>query len=124
MEWSDNLLTGVDLIDSQHMDILRMVTIFHESVKRGGGMARSNLQALISYMEAHCAAEEELLIRSRHPQYGKHRRKHTILLVNLRKFSDYVEINPLNPYTGEFIISETANWLIAHMKQMDRDIFK
>lgn len=78
IKWSDDLLTGNELIDSQHKTLIEMINDFYSAAGKGksGEKTLQLLDFLKDYILKHFAAEETLTRNSNYPEKDDHIESH------------------------------------------------
>jgi hemerythrin len=124
MEWSETLLTGVESIDAEHMELVKRANEFCVALKSliPKSELLNALHSLATFYKAHIKSEEEFLARCRYPRIRKHMKLHESLLDNIKNISGFIESNAVNPFTADFIAQATSAWLLDHIRLHDRDI--
>jgi len=78
IKWSEQLLTGNEIIDKQHKEIFERAVLMIESGKTG--KIESEAVKIIEYLEGyynrHFATEEELQKKYKYPGYEAHKETH------------------------------------------------
>lgn len=122
IEWTEELATGVDIVDRQHREIFNRYNQFLAACKSGKGREEllDILSFLAGYVEVHFAEEEKLMRASNYPDIQGHLDEHRALgkqVVSLRE-----QLAAHGPTIG--ILTETnrqlLDWLVDHIKKSDR----
>ena len=74
-EVTPDLVTGNNLIDSEHRQLFAAVNDLMDACSRGEGRAKieSTVRFLIDYVAKHFRDEEDLQVRSKYPAYPTHK---------------------------------------------------
>jgi hemerythrin-like metal-binding protein len=121
-KWSDQLLTGNEIIDQQHKEIFERTAQLIESGKTGKieSEAKRIIDYLESYFDRHFAAEEALQIKFGYPGYKAHKEMHEQCLVELseikHKFVTHGTSDTLSVESIVFML----NWLAEHINKSDK----
>ena len=77
-EFSENLVTGNELIDSQHKELIDRINKLLDSCEADNGKvtAVNTLDYLADYTDFHFSAEEKLQQEIGYPDYDKHKSVH------------------------------------------------
>jgi len=116
-QWDSNLETGYGVIDSQHMQLIKMVNRLIEasSTKKSAAAVMEALGFLTNYAVKHFADEERLQVAYAYPDYPDHKKKHDDFKVVVGGLVQRVKDE--GP-TGE-LIEEVCNtvgaWLLVHI---------
>jgi hemerythrin len=121
-EWSEELATGVDLVDQQHQEIFKRCNQFVGACKSGKGREAliETLNFLGSYVIDHFSLEETLMSEHHYPDLRQHREQHQYLTEAVRAL--HVQLSEHGPSIS--VLTETnqrlLDWLINHIKKSDR----
>jgi hemerythrin len=123
-KWSDSLLTGFPLIDSQHQEIFEQAEKFLESGRTGHSKEQLGemLTFFESYINRHLAIEEELQKQYDYPDYSSHKRLHDNYRKqywNLRKQFDH---DGAQYHLAVKAIQFTIDWLANHINYVDKSM--
>ena len=120
-EFTDDLISGNDLIDREHRMLIDLINQTLDEVNKGMGKDEllKGIHALDEYVKTHFADEERLQIESNYPQYESHKKWHTYYIKEIEKLkedfindgSTNIMINNLNKKAGE---------LLSHIRNVDR----
>lgn len=119
LSWSDDLDTGIAVIDGQHRRIVDMINQLHE-VQQSGEQAGIGqvINELVDYTSSHFAFEESMLEEAGYVFTKAHKRVHEVFI---KRVSDYqVRFNQ-----GEDIADELkallGRWLFGHIRNDDQN---
>ncbi|TAN41784.1 MAG: bacteriohemerythrin [Nitrospirae bacterium] len=122
IEWTEELATGVTIIDDQHKELFRRINALLEACSRGKGkeeIARV-IQFLEDYVISHFSEEEERMQQSSYPAYAEHKAQHEEFKRNFAEVKQLFETNG----PAVFVVIKTnhvvIDWLKAHIKRIDR----
>nr|WP_272494123.1 bacteriohemerythrin [Stenotrophomonas mori] len=118
MVWQDDLNTGVEVIDRQHMRIVEMLNHLHVTQKNLERVAVGEvINELIDYTMSHFAFEEELMEEAGYPFCAAHKRVHEVFIKRVTEYRMRFE-------AGEDITDELRNmlsrWLFNHIRGDDK----
>jgi len=123
-QWRDYLTTGHDLIDAQHQELFKRITMLTQACRRDKGQGEISrlLDYLGEYVLTHFAAEQELLVSIGSSRYEEHKAAHDNFteVVNVLR-SRFMEEGATFNLTVE-INSVAVDWLTRHICTMDRDL--
>ena len=116
--WQDDLNTGIEVIDHQHMRIVEMINHLHMAEKNLERAAVAEVvDELVDYTLSHFAFEEALMEEAGYPFSHAHKRVHEI-------FSKRVQEYRLRFQAGENVTHELramlARWLFNHIRGDDK----
>jgi hemerythrin len=116
--WQDDLNTGVEVIDHQHMRIVEMLNHLHVTQKSMERVAVGEvIDELIDYTLSHFAFEEELMEEAGYPFCAAHKRVHEVFIKRVSEYRMRFE-------SGEDITDDLRNmlsrWLFNHIRGDDK----
>lgn len=123
-QMSDDLLTGNNLIDSEHKQLFDAINNLLEACAKGEGRVQitKTTKFLYDYTSKHFADEERLQIQSRYPEYQNHKQMHESFKKSVQEVSKKLEEQgPTVALVGE-INSLVSGWLINHIKREDKKL--
>lgn len=124
-EFDDTLVTGDEMIDSQHKELIEKINGLLDSCETGNDKvsAVKMLDYLADYTDFHFNAEEKLQEEIEYPGIKEHKSEHD----KLRKVVDELHemlVEEEGP-TAAFVDQVNENvikWLYGHIKSFDRSI--
>lgn len=117
--WTNDLDTGIDVIDRQHrriVDYINNLEIAH--VKQDNELIGQVLDDLVDYTLSHFAFEESLQEEADYKFYKPHKKVHELFV---RRVNEYMERFKLGDDVTAEIHKMLSNWLINHIKRDDAD---
>ena len=116
--WQDDLNTGGEVIDRQHMRIVEMLNHLHVTQKSMQRVAVGEvIDELIDYTLSHFAFEEELMEEAGYPFCAAHKRVHEVFTKRVAEYR-------MRFSAGEDVTDELKNmlsrWLFNHIRSDDR----
>jgi len=119
MQWTEDLDTGINVIDEQHKRIVGYINeLDHASQTGSAAEVQQVLEGLLDYTITHFEFEEELQEKANYPFLKAHKRVHEIFMRRIAAFRERAS-------KGEDIIPELLSmlkvWLSSHIKGDDRD---
>ena len=120
IQWSDELNTDIDVIDSQHRRIVDYINNL-EDVKGLNDRAVEErvLNELVDYTLSHFAFEESLMEDSGYGYINGHKRVHQLFV---KRVSDFMQRFKLGEDITEELLMVLKAWLINHIKSDDNDL--
>ncbi len=124
IEWRENLATGYDTIDKQHMELFRRFNTLLAACNQGKGKEEVShlLIFLNDYIRLHFAEEESLQFRSGYPGYEAHKAQHDKFRGDLQELEEQFAAEgatlALVIRTNQTLIS----WLIMHISATDKEL--
>lgn len=118
IEWQECNNCGIELIDSQHRDILALINSLRDHIgTRNRVEVEQVLNRLISTVIGHFEFEEQLMAGSGYGYLNAHKRLHDRFIERLVKYSQRFD-------AGECIVEELTTFLeqwVEHHMRDDRD---
>ncbi len=124
-EFDETLITGNEMIDSQHKELIGKINVLLDSCEDGNDKltAVKTLDYLADYTDFHFSAEEKLQEEMEYPGIKEHKAEHD----KLRKVVDelhemLVEEEGPTPAFVEQVNQNVIDWLYRHIKGFDRSV--
>lgn len=124
LQWSDELSVGVEMIDNQHKELIRIANglISAVSKKRGDRVVQNVIRRLRNYTVFHFNSEEKFMEDMCYPKRGEHEAEHVILKESVKKFQRTLyEKKNLPP---DAVLDFLKIWLIKHILSADIELSK
>lgn len=88
--WSEEMSVGVDLIDSDHRALIRLINELHEAFEEDDDMALpgDTFGRLIDYIDHHFLREEAVMEASGYPTASQHKAEHGRFTHEIRYIQD------------------------------------
>jgi len=118
--WNDAYSVHIGVIDTQHKNLVSMISELHEAMAAGKGKDKLGpiLLKLIKYTQAHFATEERLMETRGYPDFPAHKAEHENLTDTVMDFHRRFQANEVG-MTVE-VMDFLANWLINHIQGSDK----
>ncbi|MBF0230451.1 MAG: diguanylate cyclase [Desulfamplus sp.] len=115
--WTDELLTGSDIIDIQHKDLISRISGF----LNGGEMPETTavtdtINFLFDYVFEHFALEEKLMMQTCYPNFDEHLEQHVYYVRYIHKLK---KNRIITRETINSIRSELLVWFLEHIAKHD-----
>jgi hemerythrin len=125
ISWRDDLSIGVELIDSQHKELLARFDMLLTACRQGKGSEEllHLLNFLDEYVVSHFGDEEVLQRQSGFPGYDDHHREHVAFIGRVAELKERmrsdgsVQIDHVLD-TNKLLL----DWLIRHISVRDREV--
>lgn len=120
IQWSDELSVGINSIDKQHKELIKMINELNDALQ--AGQANQKLAAIFEglavYTVTHFGYEEELFAQYGYSESAEHKNEHRALTQQVKDLQQKME-------EGDFIISVEVmvflkDWLINHILKTDK----
>lgn len=119
MQWSEDLETGIQVIDDQHKRIVQYINELDHAIRTGDrNEVNRVIEGLLDYTITHFEFEEELQRRAEYPFLKAHQRVHEIFI---RKLSSLRERFDNGENVSGELLSMLKVWLSSHIKGDDQD---
>ena len=116
--WQEDLNTGIEVIDRQHMRIVEMINhldIAQKSLERSA--VAEVIDEMIDYTLSHFAFEEELMEEAGYPFSHAHKRVHEIFA---KRVNEYRMRFQAGEDVGDDLRNMLSRWLFNHIRGDDR----
>jgi hemerythrin len=123
MLWKEDYCIGIEEIDKQHMDFIKLINRFNIIFSSGAHIFLQDriLLELSKYVAYHCVSEENLMIISKYPSMSIHQDEHKSLITTLQDKCDRLKTGNAN---GSDIIKYLFDWFLQHTQVEDRKFAK
>lgn len=119
IQWSDDLNTNIDVIDSQHKRIVNYINNLEDvKGKNDRAVEEQVLTELVDYTLSHFAFEESLMEDAGYGFINGHKRVHQLFV---KRVSDFMQRFKLGEDITEELLTVLKAWLINHIKSDDND---
>jgi len=118
--WTDDLLTGIDLVDAQHMALFEAVNTLAQAIQDGisDGQLQEQLALIAQRTIFHFHTEEELMKSDQYPGRTLHGAEHLDLILKVREIQ-------YQSAKGQSVTMEItrflAEWFGRHIVSLDMD---
>src|SRR5699024_1123349 len=124
-EFDETLVTGNDMIDSQHKELIARINQLLESCEDGQGKIKAvkMLDYLLDYTEFHFDAEEKLQEEIEYPGIKEHKEKHAECKQAVGELQEMLEEEegPTDAFVTQ-VQNNVVDWLYDHIKGFDRSV--
>ncbi|MDP3024276.1 MAG: bacteriohemerythrin [candidate division Zixibacteria bacterium] len=121
-KWSEQLLTGNEIIDKQHKEIFEQAARMIESGKTG--KIESEAGKIIEYLEGyynrHFTTEEELQKKHGYPGYEAHKEMHQRFREELGELKHKLAAYGASPELTTESVVLMLEWLAKHIDKSDK----
>jgi len=120
--WTEELATGIEVIDNQHKELFRRIDGLLEACKAGKGReaVAGVLTFLENYVVEHFAAEEKIQRDNLYPEYSNHKAMHAAFIDDVAKLKQQFEDE--GPSLAMVMVTnrKVVDWLVHHIKKSDK----
>ena len=119
MQWTDNLATGIPLIDEQHKMLLNYINNLYRATQRGvtDDVLLNILDVLHDYTVSHFSTEEQFFLHSDYPDSQKHKELHRKFTNKIAEFRDSLAKG--SAQVSMELLNFLKDWLIHHIQGTD-----
>lgn len=124
-EFSDNLITGNELIDSQHKELIDRINKLLDSCEENNAssVAVKTLDFLSDYTDFHFSAEEDLQKDVSYPGYTQHKAQHDGFKKTIDELHEMLqEEEGPSPAFVEKVEENVIKWFYTHIEGFDRSV--
>lgn len=122
LSWSDQFLLGNSTIDSEHRELFRQISTFHELWKQRQSPEELSkcFAELVAFIELHFRHEEAIMEHASFPHLEEHRFLHRMMLETIQGLQQSYEkkTSRLEEDTMRYL----KNWLIEHIVERDHQL--
>lgn len=118
MIWNDTYSLGIEEIDNQHKELLRLFSVVQDALQAGKGWSEIHFAvlAIIDFAHFHFQFEEALMRLFAFPELEAHSKSHR----NFRVQANAIVGDSLRDRTREDVAEFFRDWLVTHIQGADR----
>ncbi|HBA62317.1 MAG TPA: hemerythrin [Lachnospiraceae bacterium] len=124
-EFDDTLITGNDMIDGQHKELIGKINDLLRSCEKGDGKltAIKTLDYLADYTDFHFGEEEKLQEEIGYPGITEHKKEHEKFRRTVEELREMLEEEegPTDAFVSQ-VQKNVIEWLYGHIKGFDRSV--
>ena len=125
IEFNDSLVTGNEMIDTQHKELIERTNQFLIKVENGASRTEAIqvLDYLTEYVEFHFGEEERFQEEIGYPGIAEHKQKHAELRQTVKDLVNMLEEEdgPSEAFVKQ-VESNVVEWLVRHIQSFDRSV--
>ena len=123
-QWTDDLLLGVELIDSQHREYFRRVNRLLLAVLEGQPQQEllNTFAFLQDYIVFHFDAEQHLMASDGFPASAQHVAKHEYFADQVDALVEEITENGALPESLEKLDDLLVGWFVDHIRETDQEL--
>jgi hemerythrin len=119
IEWTDELNTGIPVIDKQHQRIVAYINrLEHARLAQDRNEVSEVLDELVDYTLSHFAFEESLMEEAGYGFINAHRKVHQLFA---KRVADYRQRFKYEEAIEEELLHTLKAWLVNHIRNDDQD---
>lgn len=122
-EFDDNLITGNDMIDSQHKELIGRINDLLAACEKENASeeAAEMLKYLSDYVNFHFEAEEKFQEEIGYPGIREHKEKHAEFRQTVNAMEQMIGRTSSPEFTS-LVQNQVIDWLYTHIKGFDRSV--
>ena len=124
-EFDDTLVTGNEMIDGQHKELIEKINQLLSACENGDGKVKAiqTLAYLSEYTEFHFGEEEKLQEEIDYPGIKEHKKEHEKLRETVKELHEMLEESegPTEAFVQQ-VEKNVVKWLYNHIKGFDRSV--
>jgi hemerythrin len=122
VEWDNRYTVGIQLIDDQHRELLKLINnIYLGCMKDDEGAKnyfRLTIHGLVNYIKYHFSTEEQLLARIEYPDSAAHKRQHSEFIRDIVERAESFERG--HSISPKGYIRYIRDWIVTHITLIDK----
>jgi hemerythrin len=122
VEWDDRYSVGIQLIDDQHKELIRLTNELYKGCLAGDAAARSYfmtaVKGTVDYVKYHFAAEEKLLENAKYPDIAEHKKQHELFVKQI--LDDVQSFQGGKKFVPNVFVRFLRDWILSHIAVMDK----
>lgn len=122
-EFTDNLITGNEMIDGQHKELIDKINDLLSAIERDAGKeeAEKTLSYLEDYVNFHFSAEEKFQEEIGYPGIKEHKEKHEELRQTVGMMRELLKSGNKADFSRT-VERKVVDWLYYHIQGFDRSV--
>ncbi len=123
MIWDGSLETGIELIDSQHMELFSRIDLLELAMYKGRAIQELEelLDYLGEYIYVHFETEEDLMLKIKFPHYAKHAEEHREFRERIAVIISSCKDKGIDSYLAIDIDKQVRKWMEHHIMKTDME---
>lgn len=125
MEFTSELITGNELIDSQHKELIGKINDLLQACENGDGKVKAmkTLNYLEDYTNFHFSQEEALQEEIGYPGIAEHKAKHQEFVATVKELFEMLEDQegPTDAFVAQ-VNKNVVDWFLRHIQGFDRSV--
>lgn len=121
IEWEDYFRVDFKQIDNQHKCFVDLVNRIIDNIESDHEILEGLCHELIAFAKYHFLSEENLMIKSKYPQYREHKEHHNLLMTRLNENIVGVQVD--QAHVTE-LIEFLHEWFAKHTNTEDKELGK
>lgn len=124
IEWSDEFLVGVEIIDNQHKELFARVNSLMDAMWEGKGKREVEgfLIFLGDYVLKHFGEEESYMTMYNYPGYLAHKEIHDKFVSDFSGLKERFLAGHMTSSLAVGVLNDVCDWLRNHVKKVDKQL--
>ncbi len=124
VQWTDDLSVGVEMIDTQHKELIHAINRLTEAMWEGKGSEETGklLTFLADYVVIHFGSEERLMVKHGYPRYDEHKDAHDRFTKDLLAMKTQYDRGEITSALAIKVLDDTWEWLRTHIRAVDQGL--
>lgn len=126
IEFTDDMLIGVDLVDNEHRELVKKINDFIEKISSVQSVTKEDIENVFSFMEdyarVHFRDEEKLMEEHSCSILNFQKVQHNFFLLEAKKLKFDLDQKGLTDEVLSKVQSLLIDWIVAHIKGIDKKI--
>jgi hemerythrin len=122
VSWSDKYATGIELIDSQHHQLVNLTNELYRACLSGGEerltVFKEAMSRMVDYVRFHFTAELKLLEAVKYPDYNNHKKMHNDLVEEILTASNTYDDG--KKFVPNKFVRTLKDWVFGHIAVYDK----
>jgi hemerythrin len=122
VSWSDKYATGIELIDSQHHQLVNLTNELYRACLSGGeerlAVFKEAMSRMVDYVRFHFTAELKLLEAVKYPDYNNHKKMHNDLVEEILTASNTYDDG--RKFVPNKFVRTLKDWVFGHIAVYDK----
>jgi hemerythrin len=120
--WEDRYLIGIDQIDEQHKQLIRLTNELYRSCMGGDNAAKEGfsiaMHGTVDYVKTHFAFEEAMLSKAAYPYITWHKREHGGFIKQI--LEDSAKFDAGEKFIPNKFVRFLRDWVLSHIAVADK----
>ena len=123
-EWHDDLLTHVEVIDTQHKEYFARVNrvLGYAAIGESEGQVADALAFVASYTVFHFDTEQDAMRFANYPDMDAHVEQHQHFALRLEKLATTFVEHGFRPVLGKELNALLVDWFVHHIRTVDQKL--
>ncbi|MEK6776135.1 MAG: bacteriohemerythrin [bacterium] len=122
IQWTEELGTGVDMIDNQHKELFKRINDLLDACGQGKGIEEVGkiIGFLEDYVVTHFSTEEKYMTQYDYPDQLTHKGQHRHFINNFSDLKKQFETDGAGVHIVILTNRVVVDWLNSHIRKVDK----